>query len=199
MASQLMSLKDDVIRAHQQVCSSAQDTIEHALRCGELLTLLKPIVKENPATPSFGDWVEQYLPFSHRTANRYMKLHNDLGQLKNRQRLAIIQKAPSVDGVIKMLPDFKKPKPAEAPDVPFDCDEDFEAEDSLQAPGSPVKPPQEAEPPDPDKQIKNNRKVAKDLIDRAARAVCDYHVVKPNLRQRNRIVKALQRCGTEIW
>ena len=52
---------------------------------------------------------------------------------------------------------------------------------------------QEPEPPDPGKA----RTLAHKYRDSLARAVCDYHELKPNRAERDRIVKLVQ--GIELW
>lgn len=50
-----------------------------------------------------------------------------------------------------------------------------------------------------DQLAKQNKTLAKSLIDKAARAVCDLHEVKPNRVQRDKVVKLLQQAGGMIW
>jgi len=50
-----------------------------------------------------------------------------------------------------------------------------------------------------DQLAKQNKTLAKSLIDKAARAVCDLHEVKPNRVQRDKVVKMLQQAGGMIW
>ena len=59
-------------REHRLARQSADTAIEHAIRCGELLNI------EKSRTPhgQFMSWVEENLVFSHRQANKYMKLAN---------------------------------------------------------------------------------------------------------------------------
>ena len=59
----------------------------------------------------------------------------------------------------------------------------------------------EEEPPKLTKRERNaaNRKAAVDLIDRAIRAVDDYHAGKPNRKRRADIVKLLQQAGENLW
>lgn len=53
--------------------------------------------------------------------------------------------------------------------------------------------------PSKDELAKRNKTLAKSLIDKAARAVCDLHEVKPNRVQRDKIVKLLQQAGGMVW
>jgi hypothetical protein len=110
MASQLMSLKDEIRRAHAKCVTDAQSAVKHAIKCGKLLNEVKPLVAANPATPPFGDWVDEYLPFSRRTAQAYIKLYNDLQKLPPRRTSALLREAPSINGLIKLLPKYKKPQ-----------------------------------------------------------------------------------------
>ena len=56
---------------------------------------------------------------------------------------------------------------------------------------------QEPETVDPKELAKKNRDLAHKYRDNLARAVCDYHEVKPNRSERDRIVKVVQ--GIELW
>lgn len=44
---------------------------------------------------------------------------------------------------------------------------------------------------------KKNRQLAHDYRDKLARAICDYHEVKPNRKERDRLVKLVQ--GVTLW
>lgn len=101
---------------------------------------------------------------------------------------------------------------------PFDEDDPFG-----EAPESPENAPEPEEPDQPptggsgarrasggagggngkvsskDQLAKQNKTLAKSLIDKAARAVCDLHEVKPNRVQRDKVVKLLQQAGGMIW
>ena len=55
------------------------------------------------------------------------------------------------------------------------------------------------EPAQEPAQAQNNRILAKSLIDRACRAVCDLNETKPNRAKRDEIVKLLQKCGGMLW
>jgi len=46
---------------------------------------------------------------------------------------------------------------------------------------------------------KKNRTLAQSLIDKAARAVCDLHEVKPNRDKRDKVVNLLQEAGGLLW
>ena len=76
------------------------------------------------------------------------------------------------------------------------------------APGSPETPPDDEGDlesfgitggHEEDAQAQNNRILAKSLIDRACRAVCDLNEAKPNRAKRDEIVKLLQKCGGMLW
>jgi len=48
-------------------------------------------------------------------------------------------------------------------------------------------------------QANQTRKLAQAYIDKAIRAVCDLHEFSPNRGERDRIVKALQHIGGQLW
>jgi len=48
-------------------------------------------------------------------------------------------------------------------------------------------------------QANQTRKLAQAYIDKAIRAVCDLHEFEPNRGERDRIVKALQHIGGQLW
>lgn len=48
-------------------------------------------------------------------------------------------------------------------------------------------------------QIKNLRNMIKQHIDNAARLACDLHRLKPNLQQRQLVVKLIQDAGVNLW
>lgn len=60
----------EICRLHNDIGSMMQKSLENAIRLGELLTLQK----EELAHGQFIIWVEAYLPFDQRTAQRYMRL-----------------------------------------------------------------------------------------------------------------------------
>ena len=197
MSSKILELLDAVIENHNQSKMSAAHALDYAIKCGSFLVELKEQVKNNPQTPGWGAWADRNLPFSMRSAREYMLIHNKLRQLPKRQRAAVLENADSVRGVKKMLPDFETPKPPEAPDVPFDADEDLEAEESPQSPKGRQTPAQE-----PKRQIDRSAwykqfdsKVSPlvKLVDKIAREVGEMH--GPHHRK---VKAAMNKMGDEM-
>ena len=103
---------------------------------------------------------------------------------------------------------------APPPDNPFDEDPfSFDAEpDAPKSPETASEGEGDSEPPDlfggheegapgleEAKLARKNRKLARSLIDKAARAVCDLDAVKPNRAKRDALVKLLQKAGGMLW
>ena len=95
-----IGLVKEITGCHKLAIAKVAEGLQYALKCGELLI----ICKENLQHGEFGGFIEQYMPFSHETANGYMKLHKDLESLPNSQRAKILESAESVRGLRKLLP-----------------------------------------------------------------------------------------------
>ena len=104
---QAMSLIDEIKQCHSMALDKLNEGFSYAIRCGELLTECKALLKAEGST-TFGVWTEQFLDFSPRTAQRYMKLHKDLGQLSNTTRLSFLQSADSISSLQNLLPQNNK-------------------------------------------------------------------------------------------
>ncbi len=68
----------EIARLHTEIGNSLKMTLEHAIRIGELLTAQKTELKHGEWLP----WIENNLPFSKQTANRYMTAWDRRGELK---------------------------------------------------------------------------------------------------------------------
>jgi hypothetical protein len=73
-----------IIKLLEEMKADAKDSLElarnvliNALEIGKLLTEQKKELKQG----EFGPWVNENLPFKHRTANRYMELYRDRDKL----------------------------------------------------------------------------------------------------------------------
>ena len=70
---------DEIIRLHGEIVDSARMTVEKAIRAGKLLAEQKAALPHG----SFADWTKDNLPFTMRTAQRYMKAYQNRALLKN--------------------------------------------------------------------------------------------------------------------
>ncbi len=59
-----------IIAEHEAATAKAREAVTHAIRAGEFLN----DIKEQMPHGAFGPWVRALMPFSERTAQRYMKL-----------------------------------------------------------------------------------------------------------------------------
>jgi len=65
----MIKLHNDVVSSITTYKAVAVQAVKSAIRCGKLLLLEKDKRKK-----TFSAWIMVYLPFSHETANRYMRL-----------------------------------------------------------------------------------------------------------------------------
>lgn len=61
---------EEILRLHSEIVDSFRMSLEKAIRIGELLTS----IKQELGHGQWGSWVEENLPFSQRTAERYMAI-----------------------------------------------------------------------------------------------------------------------------
>ena len=105
--TEALKLVKQIQQCHDQCQKDFGSSIDWGIECGKLLCEAKSHLGHG----SFGGYVEQYFDFSHRTASGYMKLHNGLGKLSNRQRASILKEADSLRGLQLLLSDSDKGKP----------------------------------------------------------------------------------------
>jgi len=105
-----LKLVKQIQQCHDECQKDFESSIDWGIECGKLLCEAKSHLGHG----SFGGYVEQYFDFSHRTASGYMKLHNGLGKLSNRQRASILKEADSLRGLQLLLSDSDKGKPGGA-------------------------------------------------------------------------------------
>jgi Protein of unknown function (DUF3102) len=86
---------------HEAVCQSARQTLQHAIKAGELLLEAKRLVGHGP----WSQWLDEHCDVSQRSAQAYMRL------AKNRTVLAKAQSSAdlTIDQALQVL---AKPKPA---------------------------------------------------------------------------------------
>lgn len=83
----------EINREHELFESSMRNSVEHAIRCGELLAEQKAKLNHGEWIP----WVENNLDFSDRHARRYIKIAS------NRTRVSDLDSGASLRSVLKLL------------------------------------------------------------------------------------------------
>jgi len=68
----------EINKLHNEIGGALKITLDKAIRIGELLTEQKESLKHGEFTP----WVNENLPFTDRTARRYMTLYRNRDRLK---------------------------------------------------------------------------------------------------------------------
>jgi len=70
---------NEIVRLHGEIEGYYKASLERAIRIGELL------VEQKEALPhgQWGPWVAEHLPFTERTASRYMRLHTERDRLES--------------------------------------------------------------------------------------------------------------------
>lgn len=112
-----ISLVSECNACHAECLKAGNATMMMALQAGEILTRMK-------ANVSHGEWegfVEQYLKFSLRSAQYYMKLHKDLGELPKSAKIALLANEDSISGMIAAITKANKP-PKTKPSEPLTVD-----------------------------------------------------------------------------
>jgi Protein of unknown function (DUF3102) len=72
----------EINNEHRLAGESATTAVQHAIRCGQLLTEQKAMLKHG----DFGPWIERHLEFSWATACNYMKLAKNPNAVRNSLR-----------------------------------------------------------------------------------------------------------------
>lgn len=116
-----ISLVSECKALHERCLKAGNEAIDYAIQSGAILEKMKANVPHG----SWEGFVSQYLPFSTRTAQGYIKLHKDLGSLPKAQRAALLDSETSLRSISSAV--FKpkkdpstqptKPTPAAAPSV----------------------------------------------------------------------------------
>lgn len=84
------------INAEHWACEeAAQNSIQHAIRCGEMLEEKKSSLRHG----EWGPWLEANFDGSDRTARTYMKVASNKGELSNRKRASDL----SIRGALREL------------------------------------------------------------------------------------------------
>lgn len=70
---------EEIKRLHGDNVSRAKQTIDDAIRIGEILSQIKEVVRHG----SWIDWVQQNCPFGARQAQKYISIYDRREQIKN--------------------------------------------------------------------------------------------------------------------
>lgn len=203
---------------HKYVTRDLAEATKHALETGHELLAAKQTIPH-------GSWESECTRLfdgSLRTAQFYMQFAKHMDALPKAQSSRILFLEETLEGAAKVAKRLAKredtqkltveqaPEPEEdtketvsvggavvhdvlthspSPPPPFDSTEEFEPE--LFA-GTPEEPPDNGEAAQ-----KKAKTLAHAYRDKLARAICDYHELKPNRSQRDRLVKLVQ--GVQLW
>jgi hypothetical protein len=74
------AVSEEINRLHEQNCIAARNTIERAIRIGELLAKQKDTLTHGEWFP----WFDKNIKFSRDTAERYRKVYERRNEIKNR-------------------------------------------------------------------------------------------------------------------
>jgi len=96
----------EIVRLHSEVAGHLRQSLEKAIRIGQLLTEQK----QASGHGEFGLWLEANIPFTDRTARNYMRLYRERDRIKT-------ETISDLKGAYALL----APARAESPDC-FDAD-----------------------------------------------------------------------------
>jgi len=83
---------DEIIRLHGEILGHARQSLNNAIRIGEILSQVKGAVKHGEWLP----WIKEFAPFSIKTAERYMAC------FENREKIANLTNL--TDAYVLILP-----------------------------------------------------------------------------------------------
>ena len=198
---------------HTYVQSHLSDAVKHAVEVGQLLLDAKSRVPH-------GRWeseCDRLFDGSLRTAQFYMRLAKDLKALPKAQEFGVLYLESTIEGAAKAARKAAEqqqqnppsnggenvqvahhpPVEGTTPETPSNASSGSTGDESGNGAGTQETARQEPESVDPKQLAKKNRDLAHSYRDKLARAVCDYHEVKPNRAERDRLVKLVQ--GVVLW
>lgn len=70
---------DEIKRLHTDIIGHARQSLETAIRIGEILSQVRSVLKHG----QWQGWIEDNLPFTYRTAHRYVSIYDRRDQIKN--------------------------------------------------------------------------------------------------------------------
>jgi hypothetical protein len=159
----------DINHEHELCEASYGETMRHAIRCGELLSIAKTEIGHGQWLP----WLEQNFEASERTAQTYMRLHRDFS---DPQRVAGLQDTERVPSSIRAaIKELTKPKTTSKQDAQSVFAPDFVDDDPT--PILPAGKPVEASWTD---QHERKRRQILDILDDARGYLLDAS--KPGLQ-----------------
>lgn len=108
ISTKALALKGEINALHRETLKSGNEMMRNAVRCGQLLSQVKEILKASKTT-TFENWVGQNLDVSYRSVRSYMLLSNKLEELQNWQSSAILQTADSISEAFRLIEHTKPP------------------------------------------------------------------------------------------
>jgi hypothetical protein len=105
----------EITRLHSEIAGHMRMSLEKAIRIGELLREQKSKQKHG----SFTSWVVNNVPFTHRTAQMYMKLYNSRDKLKN-ESVSLLKDAYQLLSGTKQIEDKEEHEPMGLTDLTQD-------------------------------------------------------------------------------
>lgn len=81
---------------HRACCAAVTKSLEHAVRCGELLLQAKAAVPHGGWQP----WLKQHFPASNRTARQYMRLANHRDEIEAKRHGSAVL---GIDEAVKLI------------------------------------------------------------------------------------------------
>ena len=103
---EIYDVVEEINHEHELCIGSMRDSLEHAIRAGELLVEQKEKLQQG----EWMIWVKMNCSFSHRTATNYMKVAS------NWQSNANLKNANDIKHALRIIAaEDPKPKPAELP------------------------------------------------------------------------------------
>jgi hypothetical protein len=86
--------REEIARLHEEIVGHLRQSLEKAIRIGELLTEQKESLKHGEYTP----WLKANVPFSDRTAQNYMRVYRERDRIKT-------ETVSDLTGAYKLLAD----------------------------------------------------------------------------------------------
>ena len=159
------------------------------------------IAKKAKKSTPHGEWmtfVANHYDVNHNTVTRWIRFHetvreSELARVQNLTagiKMLDPPKSSELCTVHNLPPSGDDEQPEDEPDEEIE-DGEWEAEEEEEVQIVPDTTSDEG--PDP----KKVKKLAHSYRDKLARAICDYHELKPNRSQRDRLVKQVQEI--QLW
>ena len=185
--------KLDVLAVY--ICKEKGQMIQSVLAIGKHLAEVKEILGTGGKGSLFGPWVVANCAFTVRTADRYIDSHVVFGGAKldtvsNLDQTAMYLLAS--DSTPEDAAEEARKRAGKGEQITPQVAKEIIAKHS---PSRPT--PHEEVAVNPEDQAKKTKQLAHSYRDNLARAICDYHELKPHRKERDRLVKLIQ--GVELW